>query len=158
MRHGSLMRWLIAPVADQAQITRADVLFAVVLSAAAALSAAGLEGSNADNANAGWAAASAVLLMSSPVLLVRRWPVPVAAVLAVGSGLNWLVMGIWSAAAPGWWQCSTRRSSLAPAGALGPRQGGSGGWQWTSPARRASPSPAVASTRWPQYRRYGDRS
>jgi signal transduction histidine kinase len=93
MRRGSLTRWLITPVADQARIARADVLFAVVLSAFAVLSASGLEGSNAHNANAGWAAALAVLLMSSPVLLVRRWPVPVAAVLAVGAGLNWLVIG-----------------------------------------------------------------
>jgi signal transduction histidine kinase len=93
MSWGGLRRRLVAPVPGRLPVAVADVLFAVVLSAFAVASAAGLEGSNAQRPNAGGPAAVAVLVMTAPVLLARRWPVAVSAVLAAGAGLNGVLIG-----------------------------------------------------------------
>ncbi len=87
-----LTRFLGRRVAGVAGVATGDLVFAVLLSLSAALSAAGIT-SNSGNPNAGPAAAVAVLLMSAPVLLARAWPLAACAVLAVGAGLNWLVIG-----------------------------------------------------------------
>ncbi|WP_375478674.1 hypothetical protein [uncultured Jatrophihabitans sp.] len=92
MDRGSLRRWLVKPVMGWERVTRADALFASVLSGSAVQSALGMT-SNADNPNAGVAAAGAVLLMITPVLLARRWPIWVSGVLAAGAGFNWVVIG-----------------------------------------------------------------
>jgi hypothetical protein len=92
MNRNSLVRWLATPLAGWERVTVADLVFAVALSALAVQSALGT-GSNADNPNAGATAALAVLLMATPVLFARRWPVQVCAALAFGAGLNWLVIG-----------------------------------------------------------------
>jgi signal transduction histidine kinase len=92
MNRGSLTRWLVTPLAGWERVAVADVVFAAVLSGSAVQSALGTS-SNAHNPNAGVAAACAVLLMTTPVVLARRWPVLVSGVLAVGAGLNWVVIG-----------------------------------------------------------------
>src|ERR1700761_1975161 len=86
-------RWLRSPVLGWPNVAAGDVAFALVLCVFSVASAAGVTGSNADNPNAGWAAALAVLLMVAPVVAARRCPVAVAAVLAAGAALNWVVIG-----------------------------------------------------------------
>jgi hypothetical protein len=92
MSRSSLTRWLVTPLALRDRIAVADVLFAAIVSGLAVQSALG-SGSNAHNPNAGAAAAVTVLLMTTPVLLARRWPVLISGALAVGAGLNWLLIG-----------------------------------------------------------------
>src|ERR1700761_5514702 len=86
-------RWLRAPVLGWPDVAVGDVAFALVLCVFSVASAAGLTGSHTHNANAGWAASLAVLLMVAPVVAARRYPVPVAAVLAAGAALNWGAIG-----------------------------------------------------------------
>ncbi len=92
MRRVSPTRSLVAPLAGWERVAVADVVFAAVLSGFAVQSALGT-GSNAHNPNAGATAALAVLVMTVPVVLARRRPVAVSAALAVGAGLNWVVIG-----------------------------------------------------------------
>jgi signal transduction histidine kinase len=93
MGRTAVRRWLVTPIAGCERVAAADVLFATALSGFAVASASGLEGSNVHNVNAGLPAALAVLMMTAPVLLARRWPIPVSAALAVGAALNWLLIG-----------------------------------------------------------------
>jgi signal transduction histidine kinase len=67
-----------------------DIGFGVLLSALSVTDATGLT----DPSNHGGVAASlAVLLMTAPVIFARHRPLIVAAVLAAGAGLNWLLIG-----------------------------------------------------------------
>jgi signal transduction histidine kinase len=84
-------RWLTAPVFGWPDVGRADLAFAVLLSAAAITSTSGL--THPGKPHTGVAASFAVLLMTAPVALARRATVPVAATLAVGAALNWVVIG-----------------------------------------------------------------
>jgi signal transduction histidine kinase len=93
MGAGSLRRWLRTPVAGLRDVAAADVLFGVVVSLSGFMSAVGATGSNAHNPNAGLAAAVAVLLMTAPVAVARRWPVAVCVVLAFSAPLNWVAIG-----------------------------------------------------------------
>ncbi len=86
-------RWLSASVLGRRDVAVGDVAFAGLLGFLGALSALGLTGSNAQAWNAGAGAALAVLTMTTPVVLARRYPVPVAATLAVGAALNWALIG-----------------------------------------------------------------
>jgi signal transduction histidine kinase len=92
MNRGSLTRWLVRPLAGGERVAVADVVFATVLTALGVQSALGT-GSNAHSPNAGGAAALAVLLMTAPVVVARRWPVPVSGALAIGAALNWVLIG-----------------------------------------------------------------
>jgi signal transduction histidine kinase len=79
-------KWLADPVFGLRDVGVGDLALAVVLSALGVASISGLT----DSSNHGGVAASlAVLVMTAPVVLARRRPVLVAAILAAGAGLNW---------------------------------------------------------------------
>jgi signal transduction histidine kinase len=83
--------WLTGRAFGLPEIGLAEIAFAALFSAYAVALTSGLVTSQPTHQGAG--AASAVLLMTVPVLFARRWPVEAAAALAAGAALNWLVIG-----------------------------------------------------------------
>jgi len=90
MRQPTRRNWFTALVLGQHDLGIGDVALAVVLS----LYAVDLvTGHNSKHLDGGWTAAVAVLLMTGPVLFARRQPLAAAATLALGAGLNWILIG-----------------------------------------------------------------
>jgi signal transduction histidine kinase len=83
-------RWLFGPVFGISDVGLADVAVAGLLSLYGVYL---VTGHNSKDLDGGWTAALAVLLMTLPVVLARRRPLITAAALAVGAGVNWLVIG-----------------------------------------------------------------
>jgi len=90
MRQPTRRNWFTALVLGQHDLGIGDVALAVVLS----LYAVDLvTGHNSKHLDGGWTAAVAVLLMTGPVLFARWQPLAAAAALALGAGLNWILIG-----------------------------------------------------------------
>jgi len=90
-RLGPRRSWLTGPVFGLPGIGPVEIALAVLFSALGVALTSGLIASKPTHQGVG--AAIAVLLMTAPVVFARRWPVAVAAALAAGAALNWLVIG-----------------------------------------------------------------
>jgi signal transduction histidine kinase len=85
------VRWLSAPVFGWRDVGIGDLALAAVLTAGLVASTGGLSHPHA--AHVGAAAALASLLMTVPVAFARRAPLVAAATIAIGAGVNWVLIG-----------------------------------------------------------------
>ncbi len=90
MRRRASTRWLLGPVFGISDVGLADVAVASLLSIYAVCL---VTGHNSKHLDGGWTAALAVLLMTLPVVVARRRPLIAAGALAIGAGVNWLLIG-----------------------------------------------------------------
>jgi signal transduction histidine kinase len=86
-----LTRWVAGPVFGQHDIGFGDIVLAMGLTFYGIALTSGLV--KTSHPHGGIAASLAVVLMTAPVVFARRWPLGVAAVLAVGAALNWAIAG-----------------------------------------------------------------